>query len=94
MNMSMKALDWAFKVDREDVSSTMKFILLVLADHADSSNVATPRQSTIAKRTCLTREAVNRNIGKLADIGLIKVNGRKDDHGSVLASAIELQINQ
>jgi DNA-binding MarR family transcriptional regulator len=68
--MSIEALDWAFKLNRSGVTSTMKLVLLVLADFAGDEDEAYPRQTTIAARALLERETVNKNLKKLESIGL------------------------
>ncbi|WP_316196689.1 helix-turn-helix domain-containing protein [Bradyrhizobium sp. SZCCHNS3053] len=90
--MSIEALDWAFKLNRTDVSSTMKLVLLVLADFAGDEDVAFPRQTTISSRSMLTREAVNKNLKKLEGVGLIKATGRTHATGATRSSEYKLNM--
>jgi hypothetical protein len=90
--MSIEALDWAFKLNLPDMTSTMKLVLLVLADFAGDEDEAYPRQTTISARSMLTREAVNKNLKKLEDIGVIHATGRTHPTGATRSSVYKLLI--
>ncbi|MGX9944962.1 helix-turn-helix domain-containing protein [Bradyrhizobium denitrificans] len=91
--MSIEALDWAFRLNRSDMTSTMKLVLLVLADFAGDEDEAYPRQTTISARSMLTREAVNKNLKKLEDIGIIQATGRTHPTGATRSSVYKLIID-
>ncbi|TYO65434.1 helix-turn-helix domain-containing protein [Bradyrhizobium hipponense] len=93
IRMSIEALDWAFKLNRDDMTSTMKLVLLVLADFAGDEDEAYPRQTTISARSMLTREAVNKNLKKLEDIGIIESTGRTHPTGATRSSVYKLMID-
>jgi hypothetical protein len=92
--MSIEALDWAFKLTHPDMTSTMKLVLLVLADFAGDEDEAYPRQSTISARSMLTREAVNKNLKRLETIGFIQSTGRKHPTGATRSSVYKLIIHR
>jgi len=91
--MSIRAINWAFGLgDREDVTPTMRHILVVLANFASDEDVAYPRQTTVARITGLSRPAVNTNLQKLEDVGLITATGRTHATGATRSSEYELHI--
>jgi hypothetical protein len=90
--MSIEALDWAFKLDHPDMTSTMKLVLLVLADFSNNYDESYPRQATIANRTKLTQRAIINNINKLVEIGAIKKERQQRSDGSNGSSLYKLII--
>src|SRR6266850_979215 len=54
--MSLRALTWAFDLDVEDLTSTLTLVLITLANYANEEDETYPRQSTIAKKTKLSRQ--------------------------------------
>jgi hypothetical protein len=92
--MSIRAINWAKHLgDCKELTSTMRHILLVLADFASDEDTAFPRQTIIAKITGLSRPTVNINLGYLQDIGLIIATGRKHANGGTRSSEYLLLID-
>lgn len=64
-----KHIAWAMEVDTPDALS--KWLLVVLADHANEDNICWPSQATLAKRTSMSRRTVNTKLSQLEEAGLI-----------------------
>jgi len=60
---------WAMKAQTPDALS--KWLLVILADHADASGMCFPSQSTLANRTGMSRTTVNRKMLLLENAELI-----------------------
>jgi Helix-turn-helix domain len=92
--MSIRAINWALEQigPREDVTPTMRHILVVLANYAGDEDESYPRQTTLARITGLSRVAVNQNLGKLEDVGLITATGRTHSTGATRSSVYKLHI--
>ena len=72
--MSFEAVKWAWdQWDRDDITCPQKILLMALANHADEEGKCFPRQATLARKTSLKRQAANRNLGALEDLGLLEV---------------------
>jgi hypothetical protein len=85
--MSGEAVGWAFrKVQMDD--PTAKFVLVAICNYADASDKAWPSHEDIARVTGLSKRAVQNNIKKLVDWGIItrvrefRANG-SENHPSV-----------
>lgn len=61
---------WAMKAQTPDALS--KWLLVILADHADNAGKCFPSQQTLSNRTGMHRATVNRKLIMLEDAGLIK----------------------
>ncbi|WP_439357935.1 hypothetical protein [Bradyrhizobium sp. DASA03007] len=72
----------------------MRNILRTLADFAGDEDTCFPRQSIIALITGYSRPTVNINLGKLQDIGLIEMTGRKHANGGTRSSEYHLLIDE
>lgn len=77
--MSVRAMAWAWS--KECPTAAAKLVLLKLADHADDDGVCWPSQGRIAKDTGLTRNWVNAQIAKLAELGILIVEQRINPQG-------------
>lgn len=73
--MSLKAITWAFDSDIE--SSSMKFVLVALADNSDSEGMAWPCIKTICRKTGLERKTVILALDLLEKGGFIKDSKRR-----------------
>jgi Helix-turn-helix domain len=80
--MSNHAINWAFQTPL--ASSSMKFVLVTLADNADSEGKAWPCTETISFKTALDRKTVVAAIDRLESMKLIADSGdRKGRTGQV-----------
>ena len=60
-----------------DLPSTEKFVLLNIADFSnDKTGTAWPAQRTVARKTGLSRQTVNRAIKRLCDKGVLACSSR------------------
>ena len=71
----IKAIDWAFDTPIE--SSSMKFVLVALADNADANGHAWPCTETLCRKTSLDRKTVILSIDRLEQSGLISDTGQR-----------------
>jgi DNA-binding MarR family transcriptional regulator len=92
--MSLKALTWAFDLQHDEMNSTMKLVLLTLANYANENGETYPKQNTIALKTLLTRQSVNGNLAKLEDLGIISMVRRKHEAGGFRSSKYQLMMPQ
>jgi hypothetical protein len=93
--MSIRALNWVFSpaiTEREEITASMRHILVVLANYASVEDETYPRQSTIARVTGLTRSTVNLQLSRLVSIGVISMTGRTHDNGAKRSSEYKLHI--
>lgn len=81
--MSVKALGWAFI---QPVKTTARFVLVVLADHADQAHSCYPSVSRIAARTGLGPSTVRRALHYLQEAGLLRIEERVRPNGSQTSS--------
>ena len=87
--MSIEHLNKALKV--EGLKPTAKFILIVLANYADEKGTCYPSYRHIANIVGLKdTKGVQRTIKSLADMGLLKINNRKNDSGGNTSNLYEL----
>ena len=93
--MSIRAINWAIHLgERENVSPTMRHLLLVLANFASDEDISYPRQTIMAKITGLSRVSVNQNLQKLEDVKLITATGRTHPTGATRSSEYKLHIDE
>ena len=71
--MSLEAITWAF---RQQLTPSEKLVLLTIADFADDQNKCWPNQTTLSKRTGLSRQTINKKLATLEKEGLIKREAR------------------
>lgn len=67
--MSRHATDWAWETDPG--SSSLKLILLSMADRADEYNLCYPSIERLVKDTCLNKKTVQAGLISLMKMGLI-----------------------
>ena len=80
--MSIEAVSWALGQPVEH--SSAKFVLVVLANHADADGVCWPSIQSIADSTSQDRKTVIANIKRLLEMGWIQDTGiRKGGTGQV-----------
>lgn len=77
--MSNRAITWAFNQDIRN--SSAKFVLVVLADHADEAWSCYPGQATIARMTGMSERSVRRALEWLEEQGFITRERRSDARG-------------
>lgn len=71
--MSSKAITWAFGL--KGLSSSVKFVLVALADNADAADRAWPSVKTIVEKTNLNEKTVWKALDTLEEQGFIKDSG-------------------
>ncbi|EEV5976015.1 helix-turn-helix domain-containing protein [Escherichia coli] len=71
--MSRHATDWAWETDPG--SSSLKLILLSMADRADEYNLCYPSIERLVKDTCLNKKTVQAGLISLMKMGLISDTG-------------------
>jgi DNA-binding transcriptional ArsR family regulator len=81
--VSVEALRWAFI---QPVKSTPRFVLVVLADHADQAHSCYPSVSRISERTGLGASTVRKALHSLQEAGLIQIQERVRGNGSQTSS--------
>lgn len=81
--MSIRAVKWAWSLG---VPSTVKLVLVALADHADEDGDCWPAQSRIAEMTGLTDRTVRYVMHGLRASELIKTDGGKGRRGQISLS--------
>lgn len=81
--MSVQALDWAFA---QPVKSSARFVLVVLADHADQAHSCWPSVGRISARTGFGASTVRRALTDLEEAGLIRIEHRARPNGSRTSS--------
>src|SRR5262245_13821614 len=67
--MANDAIDWAL---RQAVNATLKLVLFVLANRADSEGTCFPSLSTISRETSLARSTVVTSLKRLESLGLLR----------------------
>lgn len=90
--MSLRALNWAFDVNHDEMTSTHKLVLITLANYSNARNETYPRQATIAAKVKLSRPTVNKALGELAKFGLIQKTSRTHVTGAFRSSIYKLLI--
>lgn len=73
--MSRDATAWAWSVDPGN--SSMKLVLLSMADRADEQHQCYPSIERLEKDTRLNRKTIIASIGKMEQMGLIKDTGQR-----------------
>ncbi|EQS54479.1 hypothetical protein G808_02541 [Escherichia coli HVH 150 (4-3258106)] len=73
--MSRHATDWAWETDPG--SSSLKLILLSIADRADEYNLCYPSIERLVKDTCLNKKTVQAGLISLMKMGLISDTGER-----------------
>ncbi|HEA0182490.1 TPA: helix-turn-helix domain-containing protein [Escherichia coli] len=73
--MSRHATDWAWETDPG--SSSLKLILLSMADRADEYNLCYPSIERLVKDTCLNKKTVQVGLISLMKMGLISDTGER-----------------
>jgi biotin operon repressor len=82
---------WAWE---QNVPSTVKFILLALADHADNDGTCWPGQAGVADKTGFGRQTVNKAVQTLEELGLLNVEHRFDNLGRPTSNYYYLHLKQ
>lgn len=77
--MSWQATAWGQR--QTTGSSGRKALLLVLANYADDQGICWPSQETLAKDTEQSVDTVQRQLRKLAELGLIEIMKRQQGRG-------------
>jgi DNA-binding MarR family transcriptional regulator len=75
----------------QGITSTQKLILFCLANYSSEEGTSFPSHSKIAEITCLSRNAVLRNLNTLKELGLI--DWKKNGHNKT-SNLYKLLINQ
>lgn len=73
--MSIEAMNTAFLMDIKP--SSLKFVLVVLANYANENNLAYPSIPTLAKKTGQDDKTVRKNLQKLVELGFVFDTGHK-----------------
>ena len=73
--MSRHATDWAWETDPG--SSSLKLILLSMADRADEYNLCYPSIERLVKDTCLNKKTVQAGLISLMKMGLFQIPERE-----------------
>ncbi|EHG2952880.1 primosomal protein [Salmonella enterica subsp. diarizonae serovar 53:r:z35] len=73
--MSRHATDWAWETDPG--SSSLKLILLSMADRSDEYNLCYPSIERLVKDTCLNKKTVQAGLISLIKMGLISDTGER-----------------
>ncbi|GIP80123.1 primosomal protein DnaT [Escherichia coli] len=73
--MSRHATDWVWETDPG--SSSLKLILLSMADRADEYNLCYPSIERLVKDTCLNKKTVQAGLISLMKMGLISDTGKR-----------------
>ncbi len=90
--MSLRALTWAFDLVDADLTPTLKLVLITLANYANEKFETYPKQSTIAVKSCLTRQTVCTALTKLEDLNLITSTQRYYDNGGFRSKVYRLNV--
>lgn len=78
--MSIQAMSWVINLDLPAADG--KFVLLMLANHADEDGYCYPSQKRLAQECGLGERAVRNQLSRLEDIGLIRRQRRTRQNGS------------
>lgn len=82
--MSAAALNWAWETPAAAGDTTMRLVLLALADRADEDGFVTADQSVVARYAETTRSTVNRKLKELESGGWVELVHPKDTRDPVL----------
>lgn len=93
--MSIEALNWALtQMQREDMVTSTRFVLMILANRADPEGVCWPSQQYIQDRTGLSTETVRSACKKLQEFGLLQIEPRLLESGRRTSNHYQLAIDQ
>lgn len=85
--MSLDAMRWAFQ--QTGLRSSVKFVLVALADRANEDNECWPSRDVLAADTCMNPETVSKATEELVTLGLLEK--RRRFAGSVVFRLIGVQ---
>ena len=85
--MSFQAMTWAVKTK---LSTHEKFVLIMMANYADSNGRCWPSLNTLSRDTGVSKSTVQRAIKSLAKQGLIKIESRTY-RGRTISNAYKLK---
>lgn len=88
--MSIEAVAWAFKQPVKPAAK--KFVLVALADNADTYGICFPSYRHIQKKTGISRRSIIEHCNSLVKDGVIKRAGRIRGDGSDTSNAYRLPI--
>lgn len=92
--MSIEALNWALsQMQREDMVTSTRFVLMILANRADPEGVCWPSQQYIQDRTGLSTETVRSACKKLQEFGLLEIEPRLLENGRRTSNHYQLTIS-
>ncbi len=89
--MSIEALNWALK---QPLHGCRKFVLVVLAYHANNTNQCWPGLKIIAEECGITRSSVINHLKEIVKLGLIEKEKRFDDRGYRRSTLYKLHLDQ
>ncbi|GAJ29720.1 helix-turn-helix domain-containing protein [Acidomonas methanolica] len=81
--MSVRAIKWAFSLK---LPTNTKFVLLVMAEHANDDGVCWPSQGLIVEMTGLSERAVRYAVHALRRADIIKMDGGKGQRSKIQLS--------
>jgi pyocin large subunit-like protein len=87
--MSHSATNWAWQ---QDIPSSQKFVLVALADMADSQESCYPGQERIAQMTNVSLDTVQRAITALEKLGLLSRTARRNETGYRTSDRYQLHV--
>jgi hypothetical protein len=73
--LSIDAISWAFK--QEIKPSSLKFVLVALADNATADGMAWPSIKALCEKTSQDRKTVIASLDKLEEMGIISDSGKR-----------------
>ena len=92
--MSIEALNWALtQMQRDDMSTSTRFVLMILANRSDPEGVCWPSQQYIQDRTGLSTETVRSACKKLQEFGLLEIEPRLLENGRRTSNHYQLTIS-
>jgi hypothetical protein len=88
--MSVTVMAWAWK---QDLTSTEKIVLVALADRADDDGLCWPGHKSLSTKCGLNRRTIVRVVDRLANKGLISIERRHREDGSLMSNRYVLHVN-
>ena len=88
--MTIRAMNWAWGIN---IDPAVKLVLLKIADRANDDGECWPGNASIAKDCCISERTLGRYLGKLEELGLIKVKRNFDRHGHRAANSYLLDLS-
>ena len=76
----------------EDLTSSQRFLLLVLSSFSNKHGECYPSQKTLAVLTGLTRRTINSGINSLQEKGYITSHKRKSEEGDLTTNLYRIKI--